>query len=312
MLCHFAHLLRDEYGLTSSPQVDIYKKVGMFLCILAHGKGYRQVTTIFNYSLQTVCQFFKEVLCVIVLLSERIIRSAHDYNDGVEPHKPDPNKHPLFQDCIGAINETHVRAVLPRHKWVNFIGRKGIPTQDVLAACDFNLCFTFVLAGYTRNTHDARILARAIYSPEIEFPQLATGKYYLVDSDFAHQPGYMAPYKGSDILYHFQNVIKRAFGVLKQRSKILDRMPSYSFPTQVAVVLATMAIHNFLRHLGVVDEAFARAETDDNVAKVELPNVEDEIQVEVNAPEIQWNEWDRLRNYMMMAVRIIAQISLVN
>ncbi|XP_022866420.1 uncharacterized protein LOC111386198 [Olea europaea var. sylvestris] len=293
-LRHFAHLLQDEYGLTGSQHVDIYEKVGMFLCILAHGKGYWQVTTIFNHSLQTVCQFFKEVLRAVVSLSERIIRSAHNYNDGVEPHKPNSNKHPLFQDCIRLLME-HVRVVLPRHERVNFIGRKGIPTQNVLAACDFNLCFTFVLSGCTGNTHDARILARAIYSPEIEFPPPATGKYYLVDSGFAHRPGYMAPYKGSDIL----NVIERAFGVLKQRWKILDRMPSYSFPTQVAVVLATMAIHNFLRRSGVVDEAFARAETDDDVANVELPNAEDEIQAEVNASEIQRNEWDRLRDYMV-------------
>ncbi|XP_022851146.1 uncharacterized protein LOC111372947 [Olea europaea var. sylvestris] len=93
----------------------------------------------------------------------------------------------------------------------------------------------------TGNSHDARILARAIHNPEIEFPQPVPGKYYLVDSKFAHRPGYIAPYKGSDILYHFQqfydgdtgrrrnfrnarekfnfrhsscrNVIKRAFGV---------------------------------------------------------------------------------------------------
>ncbi|XP_022881038.1 uncharacterized protein LOC111398355 [Olea europaea var. sylvestris] len=255
MLRHFAHLLRDKYSITRSQQVDIYEKVGMFLCILAHGKGYRQ-------------------------------------------------------DCIGVIDGTHVRAVLPRHERVHFIGRKGIPTQNVLVACDFNLCFTFVLAGYIGNTHDARILACAIYSPEIEFPQPATGKYYLVDSDFAHRPGYMAPYKGQRRRFRntrekfnfrhssCKNVIERAFGVLKQRWKIFDRLPSYSFPTQVAVVLATMAVHNFLRRSGVVDEAFARAKTDDDVAEVELPNAEDEIQVEVNAPEIQRNEWDRLRDYM--------------
>ncbi|XP_022889066.1 uncharacterized protein LOC111404502 [Olea europaea var. sylvestris] len=249
MLRHFTHLLRDEYGLTSSQQIDIYKKVGMFLCILAHGKGYRQVTTIFNHSLQTVCQFFKEVLRAVMSLSERIIRPTHNYNDGVEPHKPDPNKHPLFQDCIGAIDGTHVRAMLPRHERVNFIGRKGIPTQNLLAACDFNLCFTFVLVGYTGNMHDARILAHAIYSPEIEFPQPATGKYYLVDFDFAHRPGYMAPYKGSDILHSScRNVIERAFGVLKQRWKILDRMHSYLFPTQLSdyFLPTSMTFHNLL------------------------------------------------------------------
>lgn len=89
--------------------------------------------------------------------------------------------------------------------------------------------------------HDSRILVRMIYSPKFDFSVLASGKYYLVDLGFTHRPGYMAPFKGSDISYHFQqlydnqmgcrqnfhntcekfnfryslcrNVIKRAFGV---------------------------------------------------------------------------------------------------
>ncbi|KAL2524801.1 Uncharacterized protein Adt_09855 [Abeliophyllum distichum] len=32
----------------------------------------------------------------------------------------------------------------------------------------------------------------------------ANGKYYLIDSGFAHRTGYMAPYKGANIRYHFQ------------------------------------------------------------------------------------------------------------
>ncbi|XP_022846374.1 uncharacterized protein LOC111369125 [Olea europaea var. sylvestris] len=278
MLRRFAHVLRDKYGLTGSQQVDIYEKVGMFLCILAHGKGYQQVTTLFNHSLQTVCVFFKEVLRAVVMLSEHVIRPAWNYNDGVDPHTPHSNKHPLFQDCIGAIDRTHVRTVLPRHECVNFMGRKGVPTQNVLAACDFNLCFMFVLAGYTGNTHDARMLARAIYSPEIDFSQSAPRKYYLVDSDFAHQPGYMAPYKGSDILYHFQQFRNERTG---QR-----------------LVLAMMDVHNFLRRYGIVDEVFARAKTNEDVAEVELPSAEDEVEADMNSPEMQRSEWNRLRDYM--------------
>lgn len=125
----------------------------MFLCILAHGKGYRQVNTIFNHLLQTICQYFKKVLRMVISLSTRLIQPRLNYNDGADPHRPDPNKHPLFKYCIGAIDGTDVKAVLPHHEPVKFIGRKGVPTQNVLAICDFNLCFTFVLVGFTRNMH---------------------------------------------------------------------------------------------------------------------------------------------------------------
>ncbi|XP_022857217.1 uncharacterized protein LOC111378270 [Olea europaea var. sylvestris] len=225
MLRHFAHVLRDEYGLTSSQQ-DLYEKV--------------------------------EVLYVVVALSKHTIRPAWNYNDGVEPPKSNPNKHPLFQNCIRAIDGTHVRVVLPRHERVNFIGRKGVLTQNVLIVYDFNLCFMFVLVGYTGNTHDRRILARAIFSPKIDFSHLAPGKYYLMDFSFAHQPRFRNARERFNFRHSScRNVIECAFGVLKQRWKILDRMPSYSFETQVVVVLATMGIQDFVRCTKVLDEAFA-------------------------------------------------------
>jgi hypothetical protein len=43
-----------------------------------------------------------------------------------------------------------------------FRGRKSNPTQNVMAAVDFDLKFTYVLAGWEDSTHDALILADAI------------------------------------------------------------------------------------------------------------------------------------------------------
>ncbi|KAL2465464.1 hypothetical protein Adt_41315 [Abeliophyllum distichum] len=187
MFVHFTHILRDEYELQTSQDVDIYEQVGMFLCILAHDKGYRQV----------------------VKLGAKIIKPKPNYNESPPDHRPCRTRHPYFQDCIGAIDGTHVKAVLPASERLHFIGRKGYPSQNVLAACDFNMCFTFVLPGTTGNVHDSRILARAIHSADINFPQPANGKYYLVDSGFAHRPGYMAPYKGPDIRISFPRISSR-------------------------------------------------------------------------------------------------------
>ena len=43
-----------------------------------------------------------------------------------------------------------------------FRGRKHYPTQNVLAAVDFDLRFTYVLAGWEGSAHDAHILADAL------------------------------------------------------------------------------------------------------------------------------------------------------
>ncbi|KAL2531722.1 Uncharacterized protein Adt_05073 [Abeliophyllum distichum] len=276
MFVHFTHLLRDEYELQSGQDVDIYEQVGMFLFILAHGKGY-------------------------------------------------------IQDCIGAIDGTHGKTILPASERLHFIGRKGYPSQNVLAACDFNMCFTFVLPGTTGNVHDSRILARAIHSADINFPEPANGKYYLVDTGFAHTLGYMASYKGLDIRYHFQefpvepngrhrqfrnpherfnfnhsslrNIIERAFGVLKNRWNILDRMPHYCFRKQTTVMVATMAIHNFLRRAGIVDEAFQTVEEVVDAGEIDLPDVADEIAATNFVSHVRSTEWDQLRDHIAQSMR---------
>ena len=43
-----------------------------------------------------------------------------------------------------------------------FRGRKGETTQNVMAAVDFDLRFTYVLAGWEGSAHDALILANAL------------------------------------------------------------------------------------------------------------------------------------------------------
>ena len=43
-----------------------------------------------------------------------------------------------------------------------FRGRKSFPTQNVMAAVDFDLRFTYVLAGWEGTAHDATVLADAI------------------------------------------------------------------------------------------------------------------------------------------------------
>jgi hypothetical protein len=46
---------------------------------------------------------------------------------------------PFFYDCVGAIDDTHVLARVPRHMQQAFRGRKHNPTQNVMTAVDFDL-----------------------------------------------------------------------------------------------------------------------------------------------------------------------------
>jgi hypothetical protein len=51
---------------------------------------------------------------------------------------------------------------VPRNQRVVFLGRKHTTTQNILAAVDFDIRFTNVLAGWEGSAHDALILADAL------------------------------------------------------------------------------------------------------------------------------------------------------
>ena len=62
---------------------------------------------------------------------------------------------------------------------MRYIGRKGIPTFNVMAACDFDMCFTFISVGWEGSAHDARVFLHAINTPALNFPKPPQGIFLL-------------------------------------------------------------------------------------------------------------------------------------
>ena len=103
---------------------------------------------------------------------------------------------------------------------VRFIGKTGIPAQNVLATCDFNMRFTYVAVCQPGALHDTSVLYHAMEVDVQVFPHPPQGtnitnilhaqfvlqilmlffiradKYYVVDAGDPNRPGYLAPYKG--------------------------------------------------------------------------------------------------------------------
>lgn len=69
------------------------------------------------------------------------------------------------QDCVGAIDGTHIRASVPIEIQGRFRGRKDRTTQNVLAGITFDVKFTYVLAGWEGSAHDSRVLNDALTRP---------------------------------------------------------------------------------------------------------------------------------------------------
>ena len=66
---------------------------------------------------------------------------------------------------MGAINGTHIHAIVPVEIQGKFRGRKEETTQNILAAITFDLKFIYVLARWKRSAHDSRILGDALSGP---------------------------------------------------------------------------------------------------------------------------------------------------
>ncbi|WKA04939.1 hypothetical protein VitviT2T_022932 [Vitis vinifera] len=138
---------------------------------------------------------------------EKIVLKTPQQNDIIKPSDPqfkevpdkirnDDRYWPYFKNCIGVIDGTHIPVVVPRDRKIPYIGRKGVTTQNVMAVCDFNMCFTFAWAGWEGVAHDARVFLEALRRPELGFPHPPKGKYYLVDAGYPQMSGYLGPYKG--------------------------------------------------------------------------------------------------------------------
>ncbi|XP_074296828.1 uncharacterized protein LOC141627462 [Silene latifolia] len=332
-----AELLVTKYGLHPTREMRAEEALAIFLWICAHNQSNRTLQTRFKHSGETISRKFNEVLTSLVTFSRDIIRPA-DYNFKEVPRKirDDYKFWPHFRGCIGAMDGTHVRAVVtPKEDEIPYICIRGYATQNVMAICDFDMLFTFVEAGWEGSAHDSRILTETLAKLKGKniFPYPPEGKYYLVDAGYSNSKGYLAPFKGKNARYHLadykrssqpptgyfeifnfahaslRNVIERSFGVWKNRWRILFNIPSYKFSTQCKIVGLTMALHNFIRKNAVKDEEFDKCDADPNY----MPNVEDEDDSNVHGDEDDSDEHgDAADDENMSIVRNSIATSLMN
>ena len=90
---------------------------------------------------------FDKVLACVCKLAADIIRPKDPEFRVVHKRLQSPRCAPFFDQCIGALDGTHVKVVVPTNQVVPHMGRHGYTSQIVLALCDFDMRFTFAVAG---------------------------------------------------------------------------------------------------------------------------------------------------------------------
>ncbi|KAK4480137.1 hypothetical protein RD792_013195 [Penstemon davidsonii] len=224
-------------------------------------------------------------------------------------------------DCVGAIDGTYISANVPFEDQLRYYNRKGHLSQNVMAICDFDCCFMYVYPGWEGSANDARVLLDAVQN-DPKFPVPPPGKYYLVDSCYTNFQWFMSPYRsqryhleefrqhepnGEQELFNqmhakLRNAIERSFCILKMRFPILrGPMPQFSLTTQIDIVIACCAIHNFIRKFSVDDELFCYHDDDLELemgltGESRLNATNDEIQlmgdIRDGIAEAMWNDYN--------------------
>ncbi|CAN6273478.1 unnamed protein product [Urochloa humidicola] len=277
--------LVTNYGLKSTTGMHSIESLAMFLWTVGAGLPFSQLEDRFQRSTETLNRKFTHVLKCLNRLAEDIIKPSDPSFSTVHPRLQEARFSPHFHGAIGAIDGTHIPVVVPSSEQITHFGRYRCTTQNVMVVCDFDMRFTFVVAGWPGSVHDTRVFNEALEKYADKFPFPPEGKYYLVDSGYPNRMGFLSPYKGEkyhlpefregpqprgkkEVFNHLhsslRNVIERAFGVLKMKWRILLKIESYPIDKQAKIIIACMALHNFIRESALSDELFDMCDQDED------------------------------------------------
>jgi len=284
----------EEHGLSNGQNKShllAEEKLLVFLHITGSPSSYRTAAVVHRRSLATISRLFHEVLNLLVRLHADVVPprvvEGSSYDRRARRVLAD-QRFVLFEGCLGAIDGTHVPAhvVGEPAPWRN---RKGVLSQNILAACNLEGDFTYVYPGWEGSAHDGRIVRAARAKGGLN---VAEGSYYLGDAGYSNKSWLMVPFRGTRYhlrefqattqspqnyreLFNYRHssmrtAIERAFGVLKRRFQILKHAPEFSIKTQVKLIYALTAVNNFLNRehdepLDPSDDEDSESE-DENVA----------------------------------------------
>ncbi|XP_062188875.1 protein ALP1-like [Phragmites australis] len=184
--------LVSNYGLKSTSSMTSIDSLAMFLWTCGAPQSFSQIDNRFERSNETISRKLAYVLNCVNNLAVDIIKPRDPHFVAVHSRLQDPRFSPHFNDCIGAIDGTHIPVVVPSAETVAHVGRYRYTTQNVLAVCDFDMRFTFVVSGWPGSVHDTRVFNEALnnYADKFPFPPEGiniTSKVYLFTSSSSYR-----------------------------------------------------------------------------------------------------------------------------
>ncbi|VVA38407.1 PREDICTED: putative nuclease HARBI1, partial [Prunus dulcis] len=191
-------IIREKTLIQDTRFICVEEMVATFLLIVGQNNRYCLVRDTFGRSHFTASKNFNKVLKALNTIAPEML---------AKPGSAIPAKirestrfYPYFKDCIGAIDGTHIPTMVTGRDVSSYRNRHGTISQNVLAACNFDLEFIYVLSGWEGSAHDSRVLQDALTRRNgLKVPQ---GKFFSVDCGFPNRRQFLAPFQG--VRYHLQ------------------------------------------------------------------------------------------------------------
>lgn len=272
---YLENLLVRKSNLRDTRYMDTTEQLGIFLFAVVTDLSMRKLAERFQRSTETINRTYHKVMKHFLWPQfyksfVKFPTESTPLSDCIEDNN---SFFPYFKDCIGAIDGSHIPVSPPENERAAFRNRKGFLSQNVLAACDFDLKFIMVLAGWEGSISDSKLWLEGRRIGALPIPE---GKYLLGDAGFANCDTCLTPYRG--VRYHLKewargnrrpqnkeelfnlrhsklrNVIERTFGVLKSRYKILTLPRAFQMQAQSRVVPALCVLHNILVNINEVTD----------------------------------------------------------
>jgi hypothetical protein len=168
----FVEFMKDKGNLTDSKHICAGQKLMIYLTLLK-GFSNREIHIMWQHSGSTISAILSEVmLCFESVKSFIFIPPPQETPETI---LSDPKYSPFFDNCDGCLDGSHCDAFTSDPLFRN---RKKTMSQNVLAVVNFDLTFSYVLAGWEGSAHDGQVLQDALSKGFIR----REGKFYLGDA----------------------------------------------------------------------------------------------------------------------------------
>jgi hypothetical protein len=139
--------LADNYELKSTIGMSSIEILAMFLWTVGGPQSISQVENRFQRSTETIVRKFNHVLNCLNRLGANNVKPKDPHFTTVHPRLQELCFSPHFHGAIGVIDGTHIPIIVPSSATITHFGQYRHTTQNVMAICNFDMRFTFVVAG---------------------------------------------------------------------------------------------------------------------------------------------------------------------